>query len=586
MLRLMAVGVLVGVLELAAMALVIPAIALISGASAFASMPLPDWVHAQFAGVPWRQALFTVIGLLFVSYTAKAAVQVFYYRRYTALTARWQRDLAIRLLRGQLGAPYDIYLQRHSATLIRDIAILVHETYGRFLNALFSLVADSASALALILLSVFAAPLPTLVAGTMLILIYSAQHFVFQKVHRRLGEQTIELLKREQLCLHQSLGAFREMRIARREADFIAQFERVQEELCENAALYEFTRRLPPVLGELTIILCVTAAVLVLMSAAPEPGQITVGLGLLAAVAFRLSPLANRVVGSTGTMQNARAGLEVLAAHVAEDRAAVRAPEASGRSAALTREIVLKGVSYCYPGRDSFALRNVDLAVRKGQVIGIVGASGAGKTTMIDILLGLLSPTEGVVLVDGEPLAGDRHVSAAYVPQEIFLFDDTLRANIAFGAAGDTIDDKEIHRVLRLVRLEELVGQLPHGLDTKIGERGRLLSGGQRQRVGIARALCNRPELLVLDEATSAMDVHTEERITDAIAALRGTVTILVIAHRLSTVRNCDSIVVLNEGRVAGEGSFDELYASNAAFRAMVTATGLAAGSALVSDGD
>ena len=586
MLRLMAVGVLVGVLELVSMALVIPAIALISGASTLANMPLPDWVHARFASLPWHQSLFAVIGLLFVSYTAKAAVQVFYYRSYTALTARWQRDLAIRLLRGQLGAPYDVYLQRHSATLIRDIAILVHETYGRFLNALFSLVADSSSALALILLSVFVAPLPTLVAGTMLILIYSAQHFVFQKIHRRLGEQSIELLKREQLCLHQSLGAFREMRIARRESDFMAQFERVQRELCENAAQFEFTRRLPPVLGELTIILCVTIAVLVLMSASPEPGRITVGLGLLAAVAFRLSPLANRLVGSTGTMQNARAGLEVLAAHVAEDRAAARPPSACESRVAFASEIDLKGVSYCYPGRDRFALRKVDLAVRKGQVIGVVGASGAGKTTLIDVILGLLVPTEGVVQVDGKPLGGDRYLKAAYVPQEIFLFDDTLRANIAFGAAIDDLDDKEIHRVLRLVRLEDLVGQLPRGLDTKLGEQGRLLSGGQRQRVGIARALSNHPELLVLDEATSAMDVHTEERITDAIAALRGKLTIIVIAHRLSTVRNCDSIVVLNEGCVVGQGNFDELYVSNAAFRAMVVSASLASGAPLAPDGD
>jgi ABC-type multidrug transport system fused ATPase/permease subunit len=162
------------------------------------------------------------------------------------------------------------------------------------------------------------------------------------------------------------------------------------------------------------------------------------------------------------------------------------------------------------------------------------------------------------------------------VPQEIFLFDDTLRANIAFGAPQHEGDDEEILRVLRLLRLDELVARLPQGLDTRLGERGRLLSGGQRQRVGIARALFGRPQLLVLDEATSAMDAHTEERITDVISALRGDVTIIVIAHRLSTVRDCDLIIMLDEGLIVGQGSFDELYAHNAKFHAMVRSANFA----------
>ncbi len=573
MIRIMMLGVLVGLLELASMTLVIPAIALTTGSGGL-GLPLPNWVRGALEQSTWRASLLIIIGLLFASYSIKSLVQVVYYRSHTALTARWQSELATRLLKGQIEAPYDFYLQRHSASLIHKVTVLVHETYGRYLNALFSLVVDSASALALIILSLIAAPVPALVAGTMMALIYVIQHHVFQKIHTRLGNESVDLLRHEQFALNQSLGAFREMRIGHREPYFLGQFEKLQDAIRANTFQFEFTRRLPPVFGELTIILCVSLAVLVLMSTTPDPGRVAISLGLLAAVAFRLSPLANRIVGATGTIQNAEAGVRLLAAELSESGAAAVPP--AGAPVRLLRDIELARVSYCYPGRDAPAISDIDLTICKGHVVGVVGGSGAGKTTLIDIILGLLTPTEGTVFVDGRPIEKERHLSAGYVPQEIFLFDDTLRANIAFGASPKIVDDDEIRRVLRVTRLEELAASLPAGLDTKLGERGRHLSGGQRQRVGIARALCGKPELLVLDEATSAMDTHTEERITDAISALRGDVTIIVIAHRLSTVRNCDSIIMLDGGRSVGQGTFDELYAHNSMFKSMVRSASFA----------
>lgn len=569
MIRIMVLGVLVGLLELASMTLVIPAIALVTG-SKVSGLPLPEWATRAFEQSSWRASLVVVIGLLFASYVTKALVQMVYYRSHTALAARWQADLAVRLLKGQMEAPYAFYLQRHSGALIHKVTVLVHDSYGRFLNALFSLVSDSASAIALIILSLVAAPIPTLVAGTMMGLIYTIQHRIFHKIHTRLGGESVDLLRDEQFALNQSLGAFREMRIGHREAHFLGQFEKLQDAIRANTFQYEFTRRLPPVFGELTIILCVSLAVLILIWAIPDPDQVAISLGLLAAVAFRLSPLANRIAGAMGTIQVTQAGVDALAAELEENRAAAVSSGPPVPPLRMQRSVELAQVSFRYAGRDVWALRDLDLTFSKGQVLGVVGGSGAGKTTLIDIILGLLAPTEGRVLVDGKPIEKERYLSAGYVPQEIFLFDDTLRANIAFGAPRQEIDDEEILRVLRLVRLEELLASLPEGLHTKLGERGRHLSGGQRQRVGIARALCGRPELLVLDEATSAMDTHTEARITDAISDLRGDVTIIVIAHRLSTVRNCDSIIMLDGGRRVGQGTFEELYAQNALFRSMV----------------
>jgi ATP-binding cassette subfamily C protein len=229
-------------------------------------------------------------------------------------------------------------------------------------------------------------------------------------------------------------------------------------------------------------------------------------------------------------------------------------------------------VSYAYDAGGASVLDDVSLAIRRGESIGIVGHTGAGKSTLVDLLLGLLQPTAGRISVDGR----DRRQHArwwqrqiGYVPQAFFVTDDTLRRNIAFGIPDAEIDERRVQRAARVAQLEEVVAGLPQGLDTFVGERGIRLSGGQRQRVVIARALYHEPQVLVFDEATSALDNQTEREIARAIEALHGAITLIVIAHRLSTVRGCDRLIFLDQGRVAGVGSYEELMAGDARFRAV-----------------
>jgi ABC-type multidrug transport system fused ATPase/permease subunit len=232
-------------------------------------------------------------------------------------------------------------------------------------------------------------------------------------------------------------------------------------------------------------------------------------------------------------------------------------------------------VSYTYADEADPVLVDVDLTIARGESIGIVGPSSAGKSTLIDLLLGLLTPTRGRITVDGRDVAGalrswQRHIG--YVAQEPFVLDDTLRRNVAFGVGDAEIDDQRVTAALRLAQLGEFVVGLPAGLDTMLGERGTRLSGGQRQRVAIARALYDEPEVLVFDEATSALDTPTERELIAALEALRGVKTLVVIAHRLTTVRHCDRLAVLRDGRLAAVGPWDELLARDAGFRALAGA--------------
>jgi ATP-binding cassette, subfamily B, bacterial PglK len=571
--KLAVLAVLVGLLELAAVALIVPAVAIITDPASLAHLPVFGDSARTLSELPWRQALMIVMALLVCTYVVKVGVQSYYYRFQTDLAARWQSELATRLMRLYLGAPYQFHLQRHSAELIRNMTSAVQQFYGDFLNALFSLVSDATAAFALIIVLLIVAPGPALLAGTLMIAIYAAQHQVFQGIHSRLGRENMDIRRRVQLNLQQGLGAGKELRVARREAFFLEGFSEIQELLRMNVSRFEFARRLPPVVGEMAIIACMSVAVLILVYIVPDPAHVLTSLGVLAAAAFRLSPLANRIVGATAVMHHARASLATIIKEI-DTLGSLAVPGASDdRPVSFQAEIELRQVAFRYPGRGGPALADINLVIRYGEVVGIVGSSGAGKTTLIDIILGLFVPTEGAFLVDGNIIEG--RLNAGYVAQDIFILDDTLRRNIAFGVPDRQIDEARVREVVRLASLDRVVSQLPRGLDTELGERGSSLSGGQRQRVGIARALYPNPKLLVLDEATSAMDAKTEEEITGAIAELRKSVTMIIIAHRLSTVRNCDRLILLDEGRITERGTFEELHERNSVFRSMVRAASL-----------
>ncbi len=287
-------------------------------------------------------------------------------------------------------------------------------------------------------------------------------------------------------------------------------------------------------------------------------------------------PALNRMVANVNTLRFAEAAV----ADVHEDLQRlddVPTPSLEHHAVAplvVTRGITLSDLSFRYDGAERDALNEIDFTIVNGASVGVVGSTGGGKSTLIDVVLGLLRPTSGQVLVDDVDIH-DRlsawQACIGVVPQQIFLLDDTLRRNVALGVPDDEIDDDAVVEALSLAQLDEVVRSTPEGLDLRLGERGSRLSGGQRQRVVIARALYRRPHVLVFDEGTSALDNVTEAELIAAIARLKGERTVITVAHRLTTVRQCDVILMLKDGRIHDTGTFDELVARNAEFRLMAT---------------
>jgi ABC-type multidrug transport system fused ATPase/permease subunit len=297
-------------------------------------------------------------------------------------------------------------------------------------------------------------------------------------------------------------------------------------------------------------------------------------LALYAFAAYRLMPNIKSIYQSVSQMRFTEAALDALCEDFRTLQTSPSPSESGVEQIRLSKELRLDNVVYSYPNAPQPALNGLDITIPAFSKVGLVGSTGCGKTTTIDLVLGLLQPDAGRLLVDGKEIgAGNVRAwqrSVGYVAQHIFLADDTVAGNIAFGLSDKKTDLAAVERAAKIANLHEfVVGELPDGYQTQVGERGVRLSGGQRQRIGIARALYNDPDILILDEATSALDNLTEHAVMEAVHNLSNRKTIVLIAHRLSTVRSCDQIFLLEHGRLIGAGTYDELVATNDTFRAM-----------------
>jgi len=540
-----------------------------------ATVPLAGAVLARLpAGDPATVvfAFTLLVGLFHLAKNALAALAIWARARCVEDSTA---SVAVTLLRGYLRAPYVFHLRRNSAQLIHTGERAVHRVYKDVLSAALEVLTEALVAVGIVGVLLAAAPRVTMVAAGVLLVLGGGFLLATRRLARRIGRRLEEVGEQSLRHLQQGIGGVKELKVLGREHAFEGAIGDDQRVLARLRWVQTTFAALPR-LGVETVFVCGALLVIALVTLRGAGGTATVSLlGLYAYAGFRVIPSVNRILWQLSLIRLGGAAVE----RVWRDFVVVRdvPPEAPAPPLPFRARLALEHVSYAYEETARPALDDVSLTLARGESLGVVGPTGCGKTTLVDLVVGLLEPSAGRVTVDGVDLRGRLagwHGQIGYIPQAIFLVDDSLRRNVALGVLDHDIDEAKVRRAVRLAQLESFVAELPHGLDTVVGERGVRLSGGERQRVGIARALYHDPPLLVLDEATSQLDGKTEAELTRAIEALRGERTLLVVAHRLATVRRCDRLVLLREGRVAATGTFDELLAGDADFRAMAAGAG------------
>ncbi|TAN77876.1 MAG: ABC transporter ATP-binding protein, partial [Magnetospirillum sp.] len=472
-----------------------------------------------------------------------------------------------RLIEGYMRAPYAMYFSRNSAELIRNLNRSCNDVFG-LLQASINLAFEIVIALFLTAGLIYIQPLATVVVIGLLALVMGSVALSVRRVLERLGAQTQNSQTAILKTAQEAFAAAKEAKVLGKEDYFVKQYAEHRMEGMRIQLWGVTILDIPRLVGEVAMVGCVVVTIgVVFLFARSDSVNMAQLLGLFGYVGLRLLPASSRIVYNLGFIRHFRPAIDMVYPDFKRYCIEASAAQAvKARDLPFSRALEVREVSYTYPGTASPVLRNVNLTVPKGAAIGIIGSTGAGKSTLIDLILGLLPVDSGRILLDGVDITEDPRPlqrKIGYVPQSICLLDGTLRRNIAFGVPDDEIDEERVDQALRMASLHGFVAELPDGLDTVIGERGVRLSGGQRQRVGIARALYPQPELVVFDEATSALDSETEKEVTAAIDQLIGQRTLIVIAHRLSTLRNCTDLIVIKDGVTMDAGNYATMMANH-----------------------
>jgi len=555
------------VLEMAGIAMIFPLLQLAVDPS---RVPLMAGLQ-QALGLSQPADLLAALSLaVFFFFMLKNAALIGITYLQNAMVNARQAEFSVRLFQAYLGRPYVDHIRQNSAEIIRNITWSNSILFGNGLLAFLTLLMEGMLIAAAGMVLLVLEPFGTVVAGAVLGLTMGA---LYASTRRRLtvwssGNKSNNAAMIQ--ALNESMAAFKEIRITGRDDRFTEIFSRLNDECAAYRTRLAVVGQLPRLVGEVAVIGTIVAAVgTITILQGRTLLEVMPVLGAFAAAALRILPSVNRIVTSVSAIRQSIPVIEDLY----RDFHAVRQDAlrtTTARVPAFTREIRVEDVSFRYLDAPRASLSNVSLRIQPGESVAFVGASGAGKSTLADVILGVLRPDSGHVTIDDRDVGVDRSSGAGrfgYVPQSIVLLDASLRDNIAFGIPPEAIDDEKVATAARIAQMAGFIETLPQGLDTTVGERGVRLSGGQRQRIGIARALYEDPDILIFDEATSSLDNLTEEEFSRAIDQLRGRKTIIVIAHRLSTVQKCDRLFFLAEGSLVDSGSFDDLARRNAEFR-------------------
>jgi ATP-binding cassette, subfamily B, bacterial PglK len=498
-----------------------------------------------------------VLSLAFKALTTYAQLRFIMMREYT---------ISKRLIETYLQQPYSWFLNRHSSNLGKNILSEVNLVIGGTLASLLRLIAASAVSIALIALLIIMDPVLAIVTGVSLGASYGIIFKLLYKYLDRIGIERVENNELRFKAVSEAFSAIKEVKIGSLEKIYVNKFSGPGQIFARTQASSQAANQLPRFALEAIAFGGIMLVILYLMR---QSGSFTGALPIVSLYVFsgyRLMPALQQIYASFTSLAFTNPALNKLHEDIKNLKTSESIEDQDILS--LKKSISLKNIYYNYPNASRTALKNINLNIPAKNTIGLVGVTGCGKTTTVDIILGLLEAQKGTLEVDGKVITKKNlkswQRSIGYVSQQIYLSDDTVAANIAFGSDKKEINLETVEKVSKIANLHEfVVSELPQQYQTTIGERGVRLSGGQRQRIGIARALYNDPKVLILDEATNALDNQTEEAVMDAVNKLSNKITIILIAHRLNTVQNCDTIFRIDKGEIVEKGTFDSLFNYN-----------------------
>ncbi len=578
---LMGLIVLMGFADMLGAATILPFLGVVTKPEMIETNRILAWLYA-LSGTDSRQSfLFFLGGLVLAAVVVSLFIKLGTMYAIARFTQMRRLSLSSRLLEGYLRQPYVWFLSQHSSNLGKKVLQEVNEAVTKVMTPAMRLLAQLTSVIFLLALLLAVEPVVALSAAVVLGGIYGLIFAFVRHMLTRLGQTQYDARTEQFRMTAEMMGGIKDVKLAGLERQYLIRYRNPARRLSEATVRTQIISEMPRYILE-TIAFAGMIGV-ILMVLAREGGNVAAALpslGLFAVASIRLFPAIQQIYQSLSTIRAGQPSLQSLHRDIRNlRRGHVHLPDTSDISPLPLRDrLEVRDATFHYPGTERSALRGLTLAIPANTTVGIVGGTGAGKTTAVDMILGLLAPEEGEIVVDGRPVTRETlrawQNNIGYVPQHIYLIDESVAANIAFGVEPEKIDMDAVERAARLAELHDFVmDELPQGYETRVGERGVRLSGGQRQRIGIARALYSDPDVLILDEATSALDNLTERAVMDAVKNLGHAKTIIMIAHRLSTVKRCDQIFLMEHGRVAASGPYDELIETSTTFREMARAS-------------
>ncbi len=550
-----------GVFETLGVSMILPVVSIILS---------PDALHRNIAKIPWLQDVLDSIGLntdlrltcalliiLILLFVVKNSYLLFLIHRQNTFISRSRNDMISRVMREFLNRPYEDYLGADIPTVFRITDSDIPKTFTLMLSML-SLCTELVVSLCLGVVLLFVNWQMTVLIIFVLLILTLISTKVLKPRLNTIGRRNQETQSRIAKWRLQAIYGLKDVKVLNRQDFFIRNYYEQGKIGADIDRTYTVLNSVPRLMIETVFMAVVMLYVLIYILGGGDATELLPQLTAFGVAAMRIMPSANRINTYITTIAYNQFSLDFVYENLTEsmktdkamraERAAIAGPELH-----LEKEIDLKDITFSYPDSDVKIFDNANMTIKKGQSVGIMGPSGAGKSTIVDILLGLLHVQSGEILCDGSNIFSNYDswlAQIGYIPQSIYLVDESIRENIAFGIDEDRINDDRIWEVMEEAQLADFVKSLPEGLYTKIGDRGVRLSGGQRQRIGIARALYHDPEILVFDEATSALDNETEAAVMEAINSFQGRKTMVIIAHRLNTIEKCDVIYEVKDEKI------------------------------------